>query len=377
MSTTPPDKSLQTTFEQARKDRANGNIREAMNGWNDIIARTEGATGLDARQARMASSSECAVAYQELGDVRTARELLLDAVRIAEGIVEEKSAAPEQERLNHWMALAGVRTNLSALYVASREAEQGANTATSALEALAHAAAHPSQGMLDFATRMQRGSAYLLMGRNKDGVDDLRKATESGLAMVEQGQQQALPQLVEAAGRLFAGSKTMGDAEETFPTVEKVARIVTAAFEANPQQFLNIFVAAQMHRVNALLELNRFADAEDELWHMIDGSGQGNILMSASDFYVALWRRDDESLAKGGLPRDEIVEAWTDAINKVEARDGDPIAVATMRQRFALYTEGAKEETVAFLKEQSTNAKSLSQVAVALLNALQAEFNAL
>lgn len=378
MSNTLPEltRQIRTTFENARAARAKGDVQAAVKGWTDIIARTEGATEREYLQARMASCSECAVAFQELGDARQARNLLLEAIRIAEQIVKEAEGASEEERMTHWMALAGVRTNLAALYVASREAQDGADTATSALEALSNAAAHPAQGMLDFAARMQRGSAYLLLGRNKEGVDDLRKATETGLTMVEKGQQQVLPQLVESVGRLFSGAKTLGEAEENFPVVEKVARIVTAAFEANGQPYLNLFVAAQMHRVNALLDLHRFADAEDELWHMIDGSGQGNVLMSAPDFYVALWRRDDETLSKGGLPRDEIVEEWSKAIDLVEQRDADPIAVAVLRQRFALHTQGAKDETRRFLEEKAAQRDTLSPVAVALLNALQAELNA-
>lgn len=368
---------IRQAFEQARTTRAQGDLRGAIRGWTEVLTLTENATEMEHRQARMASSSECAVAYQELGDARRARELLIQAVELAEALQESTAGESMEAQLPHWMALAGVRTNLAALYIASREAELGVAAATAALEALEKAKGHPATGMLDFATRMQRGSGYLLLGASKEGVDELRQAIDAGIALVEQGQPQVLPQLVEAVGRMFAGSKMLGQAEENLPKVEQVARIATAAFEANGQQFLNIFVGAQMHRVNALLDVNRYADAEDELWHMIDGSGQGNILMSAPDFYVALWNRDDEALVKGGLPRAEIVDSWRDAIDQTEKRQADPVAVEVMRQRFRLYTEGAKDATRAFLEEQSKKQGELSQVAVALLNALQGELGSL
>lgn len=364
---------IRAAFEAARAAKQAGDAPKALDEWKRVLDLTEHATDRDPRQARMASSSESAVVYQELGDLRTSETLLLQAVDLAEQLAKESVNAPPEVRVGDALALASVQVNLAGLYITGREPARGLPHARRSLEALENVGEHPARVMLAFAGTLQRGTAHLLLGSYSDAQRDLEQAIDHGASLVTDGQLHVLPQLVESAGRFFAAAKAQSRPADAIEKVEHVARIATAAFEAQGAPALQIFVNAQMHRINALLELGRFDEAEDQLWHMIDGSGRGDILLSAPDFYVALWQRTDEALVQGGLPREEILESWEDVIEQAAKREGDPVAVEAMRQRFRLHTARAVDETRAFLSAHAETLGALPPVANALIRALQKE----
>lgn len=366
---------VRTAFEEARAARQAGDAKQALEKWARVLKLTIDATDREQRQARMASSSESAVVYQELGDTRRSRDLLLQAIELAQQLSVDGANGKPEDRVGDALALAGVHVNLAGLYVSSREARSGLEHANKGLAALEGVGEHPARPMLTFAAQMQRGTAYLLHGEHADAETSLTDAVEGGVALVTAGQSQVLPQLVECAGRLFAAAKAQGRAESALPAVEQVARIATATFEATGSAAAELFVNAQMHRINALIEVQQFAEAEDQLWHMIDGSGQGNILMAAPDFYVSIWSREDAVLDQGGLPRKEIIESWEDAIAQAEKRDADAAAVEVMWQRFRLYTDDQAEETREFIHAKSASSDTLSPLASALLRGLEKELS--
>lgn len=365
---------IRAAFEAARAAKQAGDAPKALQEWQRVLDLTLHATEREPRQARMASSSESAIVYQELGDLRTSETLLTQAVELAEQLAKESASAKPEERVADALALASVHVNLAGLYITAREPKRGLPHAQHCLNALNHVGEHPARNMLAFAGTLQRGTAHLLMASFHEAENDLAQAIDHGNALVTDGQLQVLPQLVESAGRYFAAAKAQERANHAIERVEHVARIATAAFEAQGAPALQIFVNAQMHRINALLECARYDEAEDQLWHMIDGSGRGDILLSAPDFYAALWQRTDEALNQGGLPRHEILESWEDVIEQAAQREGDPIAIDTMRQRLRLHTERAIEDTKAFLANHAHHTKPLGPVASALIQALQKEF---
>lgn len=367
---------VRAAFEEARAARQAGDAEKALREWSRVLELTADATDREQRQARMASSSESGVVYQELGDLRRSRAMLLQAATLAEDLAEEGANGSPESRVGDALAVAGIHVNLAALYASSREPAQGVSHAETALAALDDIGEHPARTMLEFAGLMQHGTAKLLLAENSAAEQSLKTAIERGIAIVTEGQSQVLPQLIECGGRLFAATKAQGRASAALPAVEQLSRIAVATFEATGQPALELFVNAQMHRINALIEVKRFAEAEDQLWHMIDGSGQGNILMSAPDFYTSIWKCDDADLQQGGLPRDEITESWEDAIDRAVKRDADPVVIDVMRQRFRLHTEDAVEATQKFLSEHSKDASTLAPLAAALLRGLQNELKA-
>lgn len=364
---------VRAAFEEARAARQAGDAPKALREWTRVLEMTAGATDRELRQARMASSSESGVVYQELGDLRRSRDMLLQAAELAEGLAAEGANGTPESRVGDALAVAGVHVNLAGLYAGSREPESGVTHAKTALSALEEIGEHPARTMLEFAGLMQLGTATLLLTNYDAAEKSLAVAVERGISLVTEGQSQVLPQLVECGGRLFASAKAQGRATEALPAVEQIARIAIATFEATGQPALELFVNAQMHRINALIEVKRFAEAEDQLWHMIDGSGQGKILMSAPDFYASLWKADDADLQEGGLPRDEIVESWEDAIERAAKRDADPVAIEVMWQRFRLHTQDALEETQKFLSKHSEADVALAPLAATLLRGLHNE----
>src|SRR5699024_8483605 len=219
----------------------------ALEQWAKVLEWTDGASEKEPRQARLASSSESAVVYQELGDARTAERLLKQAVELAEDLVAAPSDSAPEKRVGDRLALAGVHVNLAGLYVTSREPEPGLTHADRALEVLTKVGEHPARGMLAFAGTLQRGTAHLLLGGFSEAQTSLREATDQGTELMTAGQTHILPQLVECAGRLFAAAKAQKSPQDALASIEQVARIATATFEAQGAPALQIFVNAQMH----------------------------------------------------------------------------------------------------------------------------------
>lgn len=361
---------IRAAFEEARAARQAGDAEKAIREWSRVLELTEDATDREQRQARMASSSESGVVYQELGDLRRSRDMLLQAATLAEELAADGANGSTEDRVGDALAVAGVHVNLAGLYAGAREPEQGVTHAEKALAALDAVGQHPARTMLEFAGLMQLGTARLLLSEYGAAKEKLKLAVDRGIALVTEGQSQVLPQLVECGGRVFAAAKAQGQAADALQVVEQVSRIAIATFEATGQPALEIFVNAQMHRINALIEVKRYAEAEDQLWHMIDGSGQGNILISAPDFYTSIWKHDDADLQQGGLPRDEIAESWQDAIERAAKREADPVAIEVMWQRFRLHTQDAVEETQKFLAQHSGETDTLAPLAAALMRGL-------
>lgn len=371
MSETEKNLQIRQAFDKARAARTAGKRQEAIAGWAEVLAMTEAPTTPEQRQARMAAASESALVYQETGDMRRAHDLLREAVAQAEASV---SANPDPEA---WLALAGVRVNLASLLVANRIAAEGADVANAALEAVERAGEREGRVLLTFAAKMQLGSSKLLQGDAVGGAEVLAEAAEQGCRLVESGQQGGLPQLVECIARMAAGARLSNALEKYLPLVERTARLAEAAFAAAGAPFLNIFVAAQMHLATWLTETGRFAQAEDVLWKTIDGSGQGALLVSAPNFYASVWRRDDAALVAGDLPRDEVRDAWLEAIDKAESRGADALAVQGMRVRYGMHVEAKLDEARTFLEDHRANKNDVSALSREVLVVLEQELNAL
>src|SRR5690625_4746160 len=128
---------IRTAFEAARAARQKGNPQKALEHWGEVLQLTENATDRDPRQARMASSSESAVVYQELGDLRTAEKLLIQAVELAAQLAKESAQSAPEVRVGDALALASVHVNLAGLCVTARAPERGHRTAGVSFDAVA------------------------------------------------------------------------------------------------------------------------------------------------------------------------------------------------------------------------------------------------
>lgn len=370
MSDSEKNQQIRQAFEKARAARMAGKRQDAVDAWAEVLEMTATPANLEQRQARMAAASESAMVFQEVGDMRKAHELLREAVAQAEAVVEQ-NPTPEA-----WLAVAGVRVNLAALLVAGRIAKEGEETAAAALEATAKAANKEGSVLLTFAAKMQLGSAQLLQGNAEAGAATIASSVEAGIQLVEQGQQAALPQLIEAVARMGAGARIAGTLQNHVGLSERVARLAEAAFQAGGPQFVNLFIGSQMAHATWLTELGRFAQAEDVLWKAIDGSGQGALLVSAPNFYAQAWRADDDVLEKGDLPREEVKEAWHEAIEKAEKRGADAVAVQAMRARYAMHVEKNVAPAQEILAANNSQNSELSGLAKEVLMVLQQELNA-
>ena len=287
-------------------------------------------------EARMAARSELALVHQELGDLRRADVHLEQAVEAAERLVA-LSSEPRTA-----IALASVLLNRASLLVQGRRPEPARRVAARVLDALAplQDGSGPALEIIRFGARLQLGTAELLLGATESGVTSLEEAFEHGVALVEGGQAALLPQTVETAARLGQGLRASGAGPRALEVTERVARLAAANWEAGGPGALQLYGQAQVLLIQALLAEGAFARAEDALWRLVDGTGDGGALLTAADFYADLWRRADADLESGDLPRAEVGEAWRDVVVKVAERGASPVVAELVASRAALWLDG-------------------------------------
>lgn len=358
---------MRTTFKAARDARQRNDLRGALQGYREVIALTEGATDLELLQARMASSSEVGLLLQQLSDLRGAVGALEGAVAVSDQVVALRDEPAVR------LSVAGVRVNLASALVAGRQLSQALAVLDQVQPTLDAAGNEPQVELLRTIVDVQRGSSLVMTGREEDGLAALRGAVERGATQADNAHPAALPQAVDALGRYAGALRSLGRGAEAVDLAERLARQTEAAFEEAGAPMAQLFVAARMQWVNALVDAGAYASAEDELWRAIEASGDSNVLIRGADFYADLWRKSEDLLTTGGLPRREVAESWEDLINQVEERGADAGAVQLMRARHGLWVDGAATAARGALEAMTGTESQPTQLARTLAGGLRRE----
>lgn len=358
---------MRTTFKAARDARQKNDLRAALQGYREVIALTEGATDLELLQARMASGSEVGLLLQQLSDLRGAVASLEDAVAVSDRVVALRDEPAVR------LSVAGVRVNLASALVAGRHLQQALAVLDEVQPTLDAAGSEAQVELLRTIVDVQRGSSLVMTGREEEGLAALRGAVERGATQADNAHPAALPQAVDALGRYAGALRSLGRGAEAVDLAERLARQTEAAFEEAGAPMAQLFVAARMQWVNTLVDAGAYASAEDELWRAIEASGDSNVLIRGADFYADLWRKSDEQLTAGGLPRREVAESWEDLINQVEERGADAGAVQLMRARHGLWVVDAASAARAALEALNGAESQPTQLARSLAGGLRRE----
>lgn len=319
-------------------------------------------------EARGAAAQEAAVLFQRANDPARALEHFREAETALAGLPPSPTAA---------LMLAATRINVGGLLTRERLFDEAHSTLTAALAGLDEARAGageanaPAVAVMTL-TALQNKAAVELERREMDaGKATLMAALELGESVIG-STPQLLSQVVNAAGQLIQVAKATRAPELATSTAERAARWAEAAHAAGAPQGLQLYVTTRFQLVDASTFVGRFAEAESELWKALDVASTPQTLMLGADFYFTLLRLTDEQLEAGDLPREEIAEALSEILDKVESAQAPPALMELLRGRYSLLAEG-DEDLAEEILERASGATDAALVQ--LRGALKAELD--
>lgn len=312
---------VQQHLQAARKAASTGQLQEALSLADAATAAAEALTpaeGDEAQQnvtaeARGAAFAERGLLLQRAGDAARAHEAYVRAE------AEVRKLPFENGKPHYRLLVATTVINLAGLLTKQRklgEAEAKIADALALLEAAEDAG--PAAKVLTVGALQNRAA---IETERKDGAAverSLRAALEIGEGLVSAAPQ-LLAQLVEVSGRLAAAIRARGGGMEAVEVAERAARWAEAAYEAGSPIGLPLYVNTQLQLVDANFAATRFAQAEDHLWKAVDTAPGPQTILVGTGFYCSLLRKDDDTLATGGLPREEVVDALDELIERMRA----------------------------------------------------------
>jgi hypothetical protein len=167
---------------------------------------------------------------------------------------------------------------------------------------------------------LQNRAALLIESKqHADAERNLAEALEVGASAIASGMGEIIPQMIETTGRVSQLRRMLNRTAESLPLVERAARWAQMAWEAGAPQGPRLYVATQFQLVDVNFGMERFAQAEDHLWKAVDTAKDLQSVVMATGFYFALMRLDDATLEAGNLPREEVLVASAEALERVKA----------------------------------------------------------
>ncbi len=361
----------------------------------------------EVKEARGALMTEEGMLRQRMGDPRTALTRLKDAVALFDELpLDEKEG---RYRLQLTTAL----VNLAVLFARERMHTEALARLSTAAEHLAKLPAQQAAAAKTLEMGVVQNRAAVEMDTRKwaEAAKTLTRSIELGTELLLDGQLQWMNQVFDAVGRnvavhnqLGTGKQAMEEAESVFrrilefgeqkiqagdttwlgtvvsaaqqlanvlrqlerasealPFAERAARWAEAALSSNPQVGLRMFVGTQMTLVDINFATDQFAQAETHLFRAVDATEDLQAIILGTGFYVALMRYDDERLAKGDLPRDEVEESLQELIERLKGMNAPAELVEVIEVRskvVATRTVGPAQALMTKYKDKQIPAQS-------------------
>jgi tetratricopeptide (TPR) repeat protein len=178
------------------------------------------------------------------------------------------------------------------------------------------------------------------LSRGKEGLElaesAFRRIVEAGEQKLAAGDTQWLGPVVSASQQLANVLRQLGRSAEGLPHAERAARWAEAALESNPQAAMRMFVGTQLTLVDLNFATDQFAQAETHLFRAVDATDDPQAIIIGTGFYLALLRYDDERLARGDLPRDEVEESLHELIERFKGMNAAQELVEVIQARRAV-----------------------------------------
>lgn len=359
---------VQQHLQQARRLAATGQLREALAEARRAVDAAEAIPGEEPLgfEARGAALAELGLLLQRAGDGRGA----LDAYLRAESAMRR---LPFAEGKPHYKLLVATTViNLAGLYTKERRLDEAHAKIADAIALVEGAAEVGPAAQVLLVGALQNRAAIEVEERRPDAAEaTLRTALETGERLIESAPQ-LLPQLVEVAGRLAVVLKGAARATEAVAIAEKSARWAEAAYEAGSQLGMPLYVTTQLQLVDLNFAARRYAQAEDHLWKAVEVAPGPQTLLVGTGFYCSLLRQEDETLASGDLPRDEVVDALDELMHRIRAANPPEELLELVEARRAVLVDREPETAQKILERYTENG---SPVIRELANALKSDLD--
>jgi hypothetical protein len=370
------DSSVKTAIEtfhgqlrQAREAQQRGELAQAL---TTLTQAREGLAALPAevdevREATGAAWAEQALLAQRMQDARASRNAFDEALRLFGGLPMD--AAEGRYRLQ----LATTLVNCSVLLARERMLEDAVARLD---EALGHLDALPaSQAKIAMTLRMgalqNRGSFELEAQQPEAAVATMERALALGNTLLDDGQGQWLPQVLDLHLRLSHLLRQLKRNADSLKLAERASRLAEAHRAVDAQGGARMFVAAQLQLVDGYFVEGRFAQAETELFKAVDATEDLQAMLVGTGFYLSLLRREDAALEAGDLPRDEVEESLQELVARLEraGTPGDLMEIVRARQALMVQEDATSAKAVMTrwvgqqVQAQSVLAQLLQQLA--------------
>lgn len=286
-------------------------------------------------ELQAAANADLAMVYQRLGDVRSSN------AAYAAGEAVARTLPADEPTGKYRLLLATMLVNVSSLYLRERMLDHGLmklDEAVTLIESVP-TASQPAARTLLLGALHNRATIELAARKVAEARISLERALELGSELMQGGASHLNPQVIDIAGRLATVYRMAQELEEALKVAERGARWAEAAYEGGSAMGLRLYVATQLQLVDIKFGLGRFAAAEDHLWKAIDTAGDGQVLVVAANFYLALLRNDDDKLAAGDLPGDEITEALDEVLGRLETKNAPEWLRDLLRARQTLMVQ--------------------------------------
>ena len=282
-------------------------------------------------EAKAAVYAELALLNQRLRDARAAIDYYGKSEAAAR-LLPTEGEIGDRYRL----MLATTLINMTGLLAQQRLLDEGLEKSTEALSIVDGLTGKAGQAanMLRVGALQNQSSLLLAKRQVPEAKAALERCVELGAELVNGGNAQLLPQVVEASGRLVSVHRMLNDIDSAAAVAERAGRWAEAAYNGGMQMAGQLYVGTQLQLVDVRAGQGQFDAAEDHLWKAIEIGGDPRTLTIATGFYFSIARLPDAKLEEGGLPRAEVKDAAEELLGKVDGAQAPKELSDLLRARF-------------------------------------------
>jgi len=309
--------NLQSLVRTARGHAQEKRAQKALETLNEarMLALAQESQTAEIVEAYGAIETELALLLQQLNDTRSALQHYMEA----EAAFRKLPLEEPTQRIR--LQLATTLVNMTGLLARERMLQLGLEKSSEAVMLLRDVTGPAAEGskVLLLGALQNRAALLIESKQHADAERNLAEALEVGAAAIASGMGEIIPQMIETTGRVSQLRRMLNRTAESLPLVERAARWAQMAWEAGAPLGPRLYVATQFQLVDVNFGMERFAQAEDHLWKAVDTAKDLQSVVMATGFYFALMRLDDATLEAGNLPREEVLVASAEALERVRA----------------------------------------------------------
>jgi tetratricopeptide (TPR) repeat protein len=240
---------------------------------------------------------------------------------------------------------ASILLNSGATHAAARDARTARARLDEALERIgAPPAAEKGSGAAT-SLRVAALQNRAMLSQQEKAFDAARDDLGQALALAEAAMAHS-PQTFGAMAidlhhRLTVVYRQEGRVEAALESARNAVRVAEGLAGEEWGPFAALYVRAKMVLADLCFDAGALSEGEDQIFEVIESVPELiDPVLNGIDAYLALWRKSDEALAEGGLPRDEVGESLAELMAAFDARRPEDGLRAAVWARYDLTVNG-------------------------------------